>query len=228
MPTGDFELRARAETSDPEETSGSLFSAGLRGAVANLVLETTAEGIWLIDAHARTTFVNRRMASLLGYGEEEMIGRPIFDFLDESRWQLAAQNLQKRRLGFEDRQEVQLIRKDGSRVWTIGSSNPVFDRNGQYAGALALIGDLTHQKQQQEALQREIDNLRRRLSDGAPSGTTSKSVAPCANAADFREPFRTVVVTAVLGTVFATIAITTAGAVIASALSKSPGPSDEF
>ena len=59
-------------------------SETLRRIVADLVLETTAEGIWLIDTEARTTFVNRRLADLLGYSEEEMLGKADL-FLHRSR-----------------------------------------------------------------------------------------------------------------------------------------------
>ena len=96
MPASDdtyLELTSGVATDPRERRYGSLFSERLRRAVGRLVLETTAESIWLIDVAARTTFVNRRMASLLGYTVEEMIGRPIFDFLDRSRWQIAEQNL---------------------------------------------------------------------------------------------------------------------------------------
>ena len=108
------------------------------------------------------------MASLLGYTVEEMIGRPIFDFLDRARWQVAEQNLRRRKLGIEDRQELELIRKDGTRVWIIGSANPVFDRNGEYAGALALLGDLSPQKERERLLQKQIEDLRAQLCRANP------------------------------------------------------------
>ncbi|HXJ22859.1 MAG TPA: PAS domain S-box protein [Polyangia bacterium] len=184
-----------------------LIPERLRRSVADLVLETTAESIWLIDARARTTFVNRRMASLLGYTEEEMIGRPIFEFLDRSRWQAAEENLRKRQQGIEDRREVELIRKDGTRIWVIGSANPVFDRNGQYAGALALLGDLSPQKERERLLQRQVDHLRARVAE---------------------QPLRTAVVMGVLATFLAMVAVTTAGAVVGAALARSRRPSDEL
>lgn len=55
---------------------------------------------------------------------------------------------------------MELIRKDGTRIWIIGSANPVFDRNGEYAGALALLGDLSPQKERERLLQKQMDDLR--------------------------------------------------------------------
>jgi PAS domain S-box-containing protein len=202
-----FELSSQQGKTLQELNSGSPIPERLRRAVADLVLETTAESIWLIDARARTTFVNRRMASLLGYTEEEMIGRPIFDFLERSRWQAAEENLRKRQLGIEDRQEVELIRKDGTRIWVIGSANPVFDRNGQYAGALALLGDLSPQKERERLLQQQVDHLRSRIAE---------------------QPLRAAVVMGVLGTFLATVVVTTAGAVVGAALGRSRRSGDEL
>ena len=46
------------------------------------MVETAWEGVWQIDAEHRTTFVNRRMADMLGYTREELAGRPVTDFVD--------------------------------------------------------------------------------------------------------------------------------------------------
>lgn len=202
----------------PRVESGPL-SEPLRRAVADLVLETTVEGIWLIDADARTTFVNRRLAELLGYAEHEMLGRPVFDFLDRQRWPIAERNLAQRALGVEDRQEVQLIGKDGRTVWVLSSVNPVFDDEGNYAGALALLGDLSSQKDREQALRAQNRDLQARLAAASSGRGRSPAVEP----APYREPFRTAVVLGVLGALTATIGIVTVGAVASSLFGSSNG-----
>jgi PAS domain S-box-containing protein len=197
-----FDATAAAEEQTP-------VSETLRRMVADLVLETTTEGIWLIDSDARTTFVNPRLARLLGYTAEEMIGESIFTFIDRERWPVAERNLKQRELGIEDRQEVQLVRKDGTRVWVLGSANPVFDRNGEYAGALAIIGDLTLQKDREHQLQSQLDDLRNR-----PAAQPLRPALATETPAPYREPFRTAIVVATYGALLATIAIVTTGAVV--------------
>ena len=39
------------------------------------IVETADEGIWIVDANAETSFVNRRMASMLGTTAEVVMGR---------------------------------------------------------------------------------------------------------------------------------------------------------
>ena len=187
--------------------------------VADLVLETTAECIWLIDKEARTTFVNRRLAELLGYSEDEMVGKPVLAFIDPARWPVTERNLQQRALGIEGRVELELVRRDGSRVWILGSANPVFDRNGEYAGALALLGDLTAQKEREGLLRAEVSDLRGRLDE-------RKRPTPVEEPSPYREPFRTAILLATYGTLFASIAILTVGAV-ASSLFQGPNPPED-
>ena len=185
--------------------------------VADLVLETTAEGIWLIDAEARTTFVNRSLAHLLGYTEREMIGTSIFSFIGRARWPAAQRNLRRRALGIEDRQEVELLRKDGSTVWVLGSANPVFDPNGEYVGSLALLADLSAQKDREHKLQAQLEHLRDRAS--VRGGVLSVHVAP---PSPYREPFRTAIVLATYGTLLASVAILTTGALFGAFLGRKP------
>jgi PAS domain-containing protein len=45
------------------------------------IVETATEGIWAMNADYGTTFVNARMAAMLGYDAEEMTGKKIHDLL---------------------------------------------------------------------------------------------------------------------------------------------------
>src|SRR5690606_31218516 len=45
------------------------------------IVETANEGISIIDAEERITFVNKKIEDMLGYSSEELIGRSMWDFL---------------------------------------------------------------------------------------------------------------------------------------------------
>ena len=49
------------------------------------IVETANEGIWIIDAEARTTYVNEKMAEMLGCSQEEMIGRYVMGLYRRKR-----------------------------------------------------------------------------------------------------------------------------------------------
>jgi diguanylate cyclase (GGDEF)-like protein/PAS domain S-box-containing protein len=117
------------------------------------IVDLAQEGIWIVDASARTTFVNRRMADMLGYTEQEMAGQPSLSFIDDSERSQAEASLARRRSGVTDQRDVRLRRKDGAILWAISTGTPLKDEAGQYAGILALVTDVTERRQSEAALE---------------------------------------------------------------------------
>jgi PAS domain S-box-containing protein/putative nucleotidyltransferase with HDIG domain len=116
------------------------------------LVETIHEGIWVIDKHANTTFVNPRMAEMLGYREDEMIGKPLLSFMDEPGVALAKQNLDRRQRGVKERHDFEFLRKDGTRVYASMETSPILDSDGKYAGAIAGVQDVTVRRTAEETL----------------------------------------------------------------------------
>jgi PAS domain S-box-containing protein len=133
------------------------------------VVETAYEGVWTIDRDAKTDYVNGRMADMLGYRAEEMLGRPMFDFMDDEARAEAERNFERRRRGVVELHEFRLRRKNGEPLWTLMSTNPVLDDDGQFVGALAMVTDITERKRAETAL-RESEARYRGLVELAPDG----------------------------------------------------------
>lgn len=107
------------------------------------IVETALEGIWSMDGAYRTTYVNPVMADMLGYTPEEMLGRPVTDFmfpedLEDHQGQMAG-----RRQGRSGRYERRFRRKDGGELWTIVSARPRLDAEGRFAGSFGMFTDLS-------------------------------------------------------------------------------------
>ena len=120
------------------------------------IVQTAGEGIWTTDADACTTFVNPRMAQMLGYTVDEMIGRPLSDFLDEAGCAAAPQRLAHQRQGLAEQGELRLLRKDGAAVWCLLATNPVFGPDGTLKGTLAMVTDITARQHAQASLQASL------------------------------------------------------------------------
>ena len=110
------------------------------------IVHSAEEGIWEIDAAARTSFVNPKMAAMLGYTIEEMLDQPLVHFMDDEGRSLLERNIARRQQGIAERHEFKFLRKDGSEMWATLATNPIFDNDGSYMGALALVSDITERK----------------------------------------------------------------------------------
>jgi PAS domain S-box-containing protein len=124
------------------------------------IVQTAAEGIWMIGADAVTTFVNPKMASMLGYTVDEMMGRSMYDFMDEHARTEARENAARRARGISEQHDFRLSRKDGSDLWTAMSTSAAFDDAGHYAGALAMVTDITGRRRAEDALRQLEAQLR--------------------------------------------------------------------
>lgn len=116
------------------------------------VVEGAHEGVWVIDADARTVYVNPRMAQMLGYRVKDMLRRPIGDFMGKAARETIEETLARRRQGVSEQYEFRFRRSDGSELCTLMEGNPLFDENGAYQGALAMATDIT----QRIALERSV------------------------------------------------------------------------
>lgn len=128
------------------------------------IVETSQEGIWTTDTEGKTTFVNARMGEMLGYTVDEMKGARLSAFMDAEGQALATANTERRHTGSAEQHEFKFRRKDGSSLWTWLSASPIL-QEGQYAGTLAMVTDITEHKQAAEALRRTHDELEIRIQE---------------------------------------------------------------
>ncbi len=132
------------------------------------IVETASEGVWMFDADSKTTFANSRIAQMLGYTVEEMLGRSLFDFMDEDSRMQAQAYIERRRQGIHERHDFKFRRKNGSVLWAIVSATPIFDAEGQFVGVLRMITDISDRKKAEEALReshQQIANILERITD---------------------------------------------------------------
>lgn len=131
------------------------------------IIETSSEGIWIIDAESKTVFVNSQMAQMLGYTLEEMQGQSLFSFMDKEGIAIATAYVERRRQGIQEQHDFKFRRQDGSDLWVIVSTNPIFDQLGNYAGSLGMLTDITERKLSEEIL-RKSEATNRALLNAIP------------------------------------------------------------
>jgi len=135
------------------------------------VFETAEEGIWIVDTGFRTVSANRKMQELFGYTEEEMAGRPVWDFVPPDNTESMKQELAGRPKGIPGRYEREWVRKDGTVIWCLTSATPLFSPSGEFLGSFGMFTDITERKQTDDAL-RASEKKYRLLVENIPFGIT--------------------------------------------------------
>ncbi len=123
------------------------------------IVETSLEGIWAMDARHRTTFTNHRMNEMLGYSEEELLGRPVTDFMFPEDMADHAAQMRNRHSGKPAIYERRFRRKDGSECWAILSATALLDENGNFAGSFGMFTDITPRKQAESVASERLSAL---------------------------------------------------------------------
>ncbi len=129
------------------------------------LLETAQEGVWVTDTNNRITFVNARMAEMLGYPAEELLASPATRFMDEEARTIARRNQERRRQGLKENFEFKFQRKDGSDLFALVAATPLTNENGEFSGALAMVADITERKQAEAEILKLNTELERRVNE---------------------------------------------------------------
>ncbi|MFH0878469.1 MAG: ATP-binding protein, partial [Lentisphaerota bacterium] len=123
-----------------------------------------------LDAEDRTVFVNPKMAAMLDVTEAEIKGLTPFPFIAEIHHDRARFNLSRGREGSCGQIDLELVSHKGRRRLAQFSTAPILNDQGRYEGALAIVMDITEQRNLEREVQdigdREKEKLGRELHDG--------------------------------------------------------------
>lgn len=124
------------------------------------IVETAYEGIWILDAEMKITYLNRQLAEIFGCRIEEMMGCPLFEFYDEEVQELVMQRLERHRQGISEQFDIRAHRKDGSELRPLVNASPIMDYDNKFIGLLGMLTDITKRKQAEIALRHRRKLLR--------------------------------------------------------------------
>ncbi|MHA1890993.1 MAG: PAS domain S-box protein [Promethearchaeota archaeon] len=119
------------------------------------LIETLNDGFTIDDKDSRLIYVNQQFCEMLGYTKEELIGKSILKFVNEESKNKIKEQMLLRRKGNSSQYEVTFLKKDGSKVYAIVSSKPLFDNEGNFDGTFAVITDITSRKELEDEIQKQ-------------------------------------------------------------------------
>ena len=136
-----------------------------------LLIETMNEGLGMVDNKGIRTFVNRKFCEMTGYPKEELIGYPAAKlYVEEENQKIFQEQRIKREKGKDNPYEIVITHKDGNKIQVLVSPKPVYDKEGQYVGSIAIFTDITDRKKAEEKL-RESEQRLHRVIEGSPLPT---------------------------------------------------------
>ena len=111
------------------------------------LVETMDSGLSVDDGEGRMVLVNEALCRMLGYDSpEELVGRPITAILHGWTENNVHEKAQARKEGKLEHYEAQLIHKKGGLVPVMVSASPVLNRDGIFAGSMAVFTDISDLK----------------------------------------------------------------------------------
>lgn len=111
------------------------------------LLESSNQGIWIIDTDYRTTFANQRLLSMLGLSSEEILGHSILEFNSENDPEILRDLLGNgQNSGSRVTFNFKFKRKRGDVLYAAVDVSPLVDAEGNLTGHSAVLQDISHQK----------------------------------------------------------------------------------
>jgi PAS domain S-box-containing protein len=123
------------------------------------LVDVAQEGIWVADDRGVITYVNQRMAELLGHQNGAMLGRRVYDFIDADSRAGAQRALARPSASGGRSRDLRFLRRDGSAFWGLVSASPIVSRDGGLVGTVGMVTDITERKRAEERLRRSAERL---------------------------------------------------------------------
>jgi PAS domain S-box-containing protein/putative nucleotidyltransferase with HDIG domain len=137
------------------------------------IVDAADEGIFVVDEEGSTTFVNRKMAEMVGESADQILNTSAAAYSDEETRSTVLAAFERLKQGRKEQFEVKIRRSDGEPLWAIVTASPILDEQGHYTGALGMVTDITERKRAEDTLSRQ-ERLLQAILDNLPARVVLK------------------------------------------------------
>ncbi len=123
------------------------------------IVDTSNEGIVVLDKHQCISFANTRFAQMLNYQVDELVGLDIRSLLFEEDFDDHEKVIEERHKGISSQYERRWKHRDSRIIWAITSGTAVMDKMQNFDGTIAMVTDITRRKETEEENKRLTDRL---------------------------------------------------------------------
>ena len=154
-----------------------------------LLADNVNDVIFVLDMNLNYTYVSPSVKILRGYEPEEVMKQPPSKTLTPSSWDLIVKTIaevkeleksEHREINIFRTLQLEMMRKDGTTVWTEVNVSFIRNENQQPVGILGITRDITERKRADEELQQTLESLRKAV------GATIQTMV---SAVEMRDPY---------------------------------------
>jgi len=133
-----------------------------------LIAENASDVIWTTDLNLNYTYVSPSVERVRGTSAEEMIGRPVSDFLSDVCSEQVGEAFARELLRIDEpgclircgvTMELEVKHKDGSLLICEARATPLIDSSGEVVGVLGVTRDITDRRRAEDALRTSEERL---------------------------------------------------------------------
>jgi len=105
------------------------------------LVDNVQAGIWVIDKETKTTFVNSNMAKMLGYTQEEIVGKHLSLFMDQDDADIPYKMLENHTDGdlSVSSYDLEFRAKSGKKVYATLETKPLLDKEGHFKELMGTV-----------------------------------------------------------------------------------------
>ncbi|MFN2302154.1 MAG: PAS domain S-box protein, partial [Anaerolineales bacterium] len=128
------------------------------------LIETMNEGLGIVDKNLIFMYANPRLAEMLGYRQDEIIGKHLQVFFSQENYNIVINQFEKRKKGGEQPYTVTWQCKDGSELHSLVAPAAVLDENNELLRSIAVVSDISEQIETQQLLDTRMQERTREIS----------------------------------------------------------------
>jgi PAS domain S-box-containing protein len=119
------------------------------------IMDNMELGLLEVDNDQRIIRAYDRFCKMIGYSEDELVGRIAPELFLSKDYESVLQAEQEKRIhGKGSSYEMKLIKKDGNPLWAIISGTPIIDEYGNTIGSIGIHYDITERKLLEQELEK--------------------------------------------------------------------------
>lgn len=125
------------------------------------LIERMNEGLLYVDNDGVIQFVNEQFCNLVGYKEDELVGKiahTIFLNGNMQSW-IYLEKIKENAEAKKEQYELSMKTKSGKSIWVLANSTPMIDRDGIKTGYMITHNDITARRNAEEQLKLKNNEL---------------------------------------------------------------------